>query len=256
MKEAPATEARVRRGPQIRANLRRLRASRRQGMFGVAEILGLGFSALILIIVIISYLYLLVPARSRLETLQLERARLQNQLRNSQEIIREGQDTQSTVIKITESLEGFHQNRLTNASQGRMSLYAELNQLIRKNSLRNTSGPSYTPLLSSNDKQTAGGTKSASTKWQSVYPGIGVSLTVEGQYQNLRRFVRDLELSKQFIIVNAIELERATETNSTASLQGSAASGVRNSLVSLRLDMSTYFQLGTTDDAAAGAAGQ
>ena len=249
MKEVTAKESKMRRRPQIRANLERLRTSRRQGMFGVAEILGLGVSALILIIVIISYVYFLVPARSRREALQLERARLQTQLRNSQDIIRQGQDTESTVTKITEGLEGFQNNRLSSAGQGRMSLYSELNQLIRKNSLRNTSGPSYTPLVSATAKQNSTGTKSASTKWQSVYPGIGVTLTVEGQYQNLRRFIRDLEVSKQFIIINAIELERATETNSVASLDAGAASGARNSLVSLRLDMATYFQLGT-DDAA------
>ena len=247
MKEVPASESRIRRRPQIRANLERLRASRRQGMFGVPEILGLGVSALILIIVIISYVYFLVPARSRREALQLERARLQTQLRNSQDIIRVGQDTQSTVTQITESLEGFQNNRLSSAGQGRMSLYSELNQLIRKNSLRNTSGPSYTPLVSATAKQNSTGTKSASTKWQSVYPGIGVTLTVEGQYQNLRRFIRDLEVGKQFIIINAIELERATETNSVSSLDAAAASGARNSLVSLRLDMATYFQLGTDD---------
>jgi hypothetical protein len=61
MKEAPAHAPKPRRRPQIRANLQRLRASRRQGMFGVAEILGLGVSALILIVVIISYIYFLVP---------------------------------------------------------------------------------------------------------------------------------------------------------------------------------------------------
>lgn len=248
MKEVP-TQSRIRRRPQIRANLERLRTSRRQGMFGVAEILGLGVSALILIIVIISYAYFLVPARSRREALQLERARLQTQLRNSQDIIRQGQDTEFTVTKITESLEGFQNNRLSNAGQGRMSLYGELNQLIRNNSLRNTSGPSYTPLISATAKQNTSGTKSASTKWQSVYPGIGVTLTVEGQYQNLRRFIRDLEVSKQFIIINAIELERATETNSVASSDAGGASGPRNSLVSLRLDMATYFQLGTSDAA-------
>lgn len=247
MNETPPGTSKSRRRPQIRANLQRMRASRSQGMFGVAEILGLGVSGLILLIVIISYVYFLVPARSRLESLQLERARLQNQLRNSQEIIRQGQDTQSTVTKITESLEGFQSHRLSSAGQGRMGLYGELNQLIRKNSLRNTSGPSYTPLVSSKTRQGTTGTKSASTKWQSVYPGIGVSLTVEGQYQNLRRFIRDLEVSKQFIIINAIELERATETNSVSSLEG-AASGARNSLVSLRLDMATYFQMGTSDD--------
>jgi Tfp pilus assembly protein PilO len=73
-----------------------------------------------------------------------------------------------------------------------------------------------------------------------------VSLTVEGQYQNLRRFIRDLEVSKQFIIVNTIELERATETNSAASLDP-ATNTARNSLVSLRLDLATYFQMGTAE---------
>lgn len=243
MKDAPA-EPKLRRRPQIRANLQRLRASRRQGMFGVAEIIGLGVSALILIVVIISYVYFLVPARSRRDALQLERARLQTQVRNSEEIMREGNDTQTTVTKITESLEEFQNSRLSSAGRGRMSLYGELNELIRKNSLRNTSGPSYTPLASSTVKQNSTGTRSASTKWQSVYPGIAVSLTVEGQYQNLRRFIRDLEVSKQFIIINAIELERATETNSVLSAE-SASGSARNSLVSLRLDMATYFQLGT-----------
>ena len=131
MKEAPAAAPKLRRRPQIRANLQRLRASRRQGMFGVAEILGLGVSALILIVVIISYVYFLVPARSRRDALQLERSRLQTQLRNSQDIMRAGENTQTTVTKITESLEGFQNNRLSSAGQGRMSLYAELNQLIR-----------------------------------------------------------------------------------------------------------------------------
>lgn len=127
-----------------------------------------------------------------------------------------------------------------------MGLYGELNQLIRKNGLRNTAGPAYTPLLSSATKRSPGETRSASTKWQSVYPGIAVSLTVEGQYQNLRRFIRDLEVSKQFIIVNAIELERATDSNSAAPVEPSA-NAPRNSLVSLRLDMATYFQLGAAD---------
>ena len=246
MNETPTKQTRPRRRTQFKANLQRLRASRNQGMFGMAEILALGTSLLLLLLVVISYVYFLMPARSRLETLQLERTRLQSQLRNSQEIIRQGQDTQSTVTKITESLDEFQSYHLSNAAQGRMGLYAELNQLIRKNGLRNTAGPAYTPLLSSTAKQSPGETRSANTKWQSVYPGIAVSLTVDGQYQNLRRFIRDLEVSKQFIIVNAIELERATESNSTAS-QDPAANTARNSLVSLRLDMATYFQLGADD---------
>lgn len=246
MNESPGKSTRPRRRTQFKANLQRLRASRSQGMFGLAEILALGVSLLLLLLVVISYIYFLVPARSRLQTLQSERTRLQTQLRSSQEIIHQGLDTQSTVTKITESLDEFQSYHLSNAGQGRMGLYGELNQLIRKNGLRNTSGPAYTPLVSSTTKQSPGETRSASTKWQSVYPGIAVSLTVEGQYQNLRRFIRDLEVSKQFIIVNTIELERATETNSAASLDP-ATNTARNSLVSLRLDLATYFQMGTAE---------
>ncbi len=246
MNETPITPIKPRRRTQFKANLQRLRASRKQGMFGVAEILGLGTSVLLLLLVVIGYIYFLVPARTRLETLQLERTRLQTQLRSSQEIIRQGHDTQSTVTKITESLNEFQSYHLSNAGQGRMGLYGELNQLIRKNGVRNTAGPAYTPLLSSATKRSPGETRSASTKWQSVYPGIAVSLTVEGSYQSLRRFIRDLEFSKQFIIINAIELERATETNSAASVETGAAAA-RNSMVSLRLDMATYFQLGAAE---------
>jgi len=79
------------------------------------------------------------------------------------------------------------------------------------------------------------------------FAGIAISLTVEGQYQNLRRFIRDLETNKQFVIINSVELERATETDSAAAVAGDPAAGARSSLVSLRLEMATYFQRGSTE---------
>lgn len=240
MNEEIPTTSRSSSDRQLGARLQRLRTSRRQGMLGVAEIAGLAGSALIFLMTAFSYIYFLVPARSSLQSLQLERSRLQTQLRNSQELMRHGQDTETAVDKITESLTDFESNRLAIRNQGRMALYAELNQLIHKNGLRNTSGPAYIPLDTLDAKRT--GSKSASTKWQSVYPGIGVTLTVEGTYQNLRRFLRNLETSKQFLVINTIEFERATETNTAVSAESGAASGSRGSLVSLRLDMATYFQ--------------
>ena len=242
MNEDITTASRSSSGSQIKAKFHRLRLSRRHGMLGIAEIAGLAGSALIFLMAAVSYVYFLVPARSHLQSLQLERSRLQNQLRNSQEVMRHGQDTESTVSKITESLTDFESNRLASRNQGRMALYEELNQLIRKNGLRNTSGPAYIPLDTIQAKTSTAGSKSASTKWQSVYPGIGVSVTVEGPYQSLRRFLRNLEASQQFLIINAIELERATETNTAASAEPGSASGSRGSLVSFRLDMATYFQ--------------
>src|SRR4029453_7677016 len=94
--------------------------------------------------------------------------------------------TEATVGKITESLDFFEQQGLVVADRGRVDLYDSINTAIRKNGLRNTSGPTYTPLEATGSKTGTPGSKSTITKWQSIYPGIAISVTVEGQYQNLR----------------------------------------------------------------------
>jgi Tfp pilus assembly protein PilO len=228
--------------PDFKARVQRFRTSSRNGMFGVAELIAVGCSLLILMVALLSYFYFLVPARSRLQTLQLERTRLQNLTRDSEQTVLKGLDTRAMIDKIASSLDDFENGRLLSANQGRMGLYEELNQLIRKNGLRNTSGPSYTPLEPVGSKKSTAGSKSANSKWQSVYPGISVTLTVEGTYQNLRRFIRNVEASNHFIIINAIELEKATETNTPVAAEGSPTAPPRGTLVSLRMDMATYFQ--------------
>jgi hypothetical protein len=243
--------SRVQKGrQQIRAKLQHLRVPQ-SGMFGPAEIIGLGASALVIILVIISYLYFLVPARSNRELSRLERSRLQDMLANSKKVVHEGETTETTVRAITDSLDGFETGQLSGRNQGRMDLYSELNEMIRRNALRNTSGPNYTVLDPSGSKANSTATKSASSKWQSVFPGIAISVTLEGNYANLRRFIRDIEASKQFVIINGVELERA-ETNSSAATEEAAAQ--RAALVSLRIEMATYFQRGADASSAAGMA--
>src|SRR5205085_8978831 len=120
-------------------------------------------------------------------------------------------DTQTRVNQIKASLEDFEGNWLPSQSSGRMSLYTVLNGLIKSNGLRNTAGPSYSPLevLGTKTQAQPGITaeKQSVAKWQSIYPGIAVSVTVEGWYPNIRHFIRDIETSRQFLIINAIELE-------------------------------------------------
>ena len=232
---------------RMRERLQRIHRSRRRGMLGVAEILALSAGGFMLLAVIVGYFYFLAPARSRVDALLLERERLQKQLRVSQEDFHRGVDTKATVQRITDSLESFETVRLIDRGEGRMLLYEELNQLMRKNGLRNTSGPTYTALESlgfkSSGEPMAAASNSAATKWQSIYPGIAVNVTVEGQYQNVRHFVRDIESSKEFIIVNAVELERATQSNLPPVTEaGAPKSGSGSGLVSLRLDLATYFQ--------------
>jgi Tfp pilus assembly protein PilO len=224
-------------------------ASRRGKMFGIAEVIGLAGSCLVLALVLLSYLYFLVPARSRLASLNADRKQVETNLQTLGGVVRKDTDTKQTVDRIAASLSKFETEHLLRADQGRLDLYEELNQLIVKNGLKNTSGPSYTPLDPAGAKSTTG--KNVVTKWQSFYPGIAVMVTVEGQYQDVRRFIRDVERSKQFVVINEVELQRATQNNAPLSVEEGAAapapaagSGTRGSLVSLQLNMATYFQRG------------
>lgn len=240
---------------RIRSSLNNLGPSERR-IFGSAELIGLAGSVLILLLVVFSYLYFLVPANSQLVALQTQRSLLQTQLRDLQNVVQRGESTEASVQKITQSLDVFETEHLLGPDRGRMGLYDSLNVLIRKNVLRNTSGPTYTPLESSTSKTNSSGSRSGNTKWQSVYPGIAISVTVEGQYQNLRRFISDLEANTQFIIINSVELERSTETNNSLPTEGEPATGARVSPVSLRLEMTTYFQRTAREEGANNTAAQ
>lgn len=214
--------------------------SRRGKMFGIAEVAALAGSCLVLLLVLLSYLYFLVPARSRVSSLGDDKARLQTNLQTLKGVVNKEQTTQEQVDKIAASLGEFETGHLLRADEGRLDFYDELNQIIVKNNLRNTSGPTYTPLDPTGGAKAVGG-KSVVTKWQSFYPGIAVMVTVEGQYQDIRRFIRDIERSKQFVVINQVELQRANDNNSPASADESASSP-RGTLISLQLNLATYFQ--------------
>ena len=92
-------------------------------------------------------------------------------------------------------------------SNGQAALYQRLNGLIRAYGLENTSGPDYAPLdpASLNPGQQAENEKGR-TKYRSLYPGVYVTTTVEGSYQNLRRFIREIETGRDFVVISAVEL--------------------------------------------------
>lgn len=220
--------------------------SRRGKMFGFAEVAALAGSCFVLLLVLLSYLYFLVPTRSRVASLNEDKTRLQSNLQTLQGVAVKDQNTKAQVERIGTSLTDFESSYLPHQSEGRVAFYDELNQLIVKNGLRNTSGPTYTPLDPIGSKQAGG--RTTTTKWQSFYPGIAVLVTVEGQYNDLRRFVRDLERSKQFTIINQIELQRANENEAAAAAEGEAPSGPRGSIISLQLNLATYFKRDSAPD--------
>jgi Tfp pilus assembly protein PilO len=252
------------RAAALRTRLDTLRAARRRGPFGLPELAALGFAALLLLAAVLSYLFLLVPQNSRRASLEAERESLRPLLASQQTNIDTTQDTAQRVSEILSSLERFETGHLGVASSGRTAVIEELNRLITKNGLRISGGINFTQLQEAvpgaenaqRARRQASGEQSAQRVVQSIFPGIGVTLTVEGTYPNLRRFIRDIEGDRrQFVVINTVELEGVTDTNAAEMAAPPAADGAapgarpaqpqaptRGALVSLRLDMATYFR--------------
>jgi hypothetical protein len=243
------------------------RGARAVGPLGVPEIIALAAAALLLVTAIASYLFLLRPQRTRLQAMNEERALLQKQLQDMESSVGKNQDAQASARTILDSLVGFETEHLGDGGQGSTRVIEELNRLIRKNGLRISGGLAFTQLQETapgeaQRRQQRGGTgeQTAARVVESVFPGIAVTLTVEGTYPKLRQFIRDVEADRQsFIVVNTVELEGIADSGGPSAADApvvstgeeipgaaprpaAAASGVRGTLVSLRLEMAAYFR--------------
>jgi Tfp pilus assembly protein PilO len=250
------------RAAALRTRLDTLRATRRRGPFGLPELGALAFAALLLLVAVLSYLFLLVPQKSRAQSLDAEGESLKQVLASQQINNGANQDTAQRVSEILTSLDRFEVGHLGNASSGTKTLIEELNRLITKNGLRISGGINFTQLQEAvpgaenaqRARRQGSGQESAQRVVQSIFPGIGVTLTVEGTYPNLRRFIRDIEGDRrQFVVINTVELEGVTDANAAEQIAPPVTNGgmpgapqaqapTRGALVSLRLDMATYFR--------------
>ena len=242
---------------RIRVRVESLRRAPKFGFLGLPEIIALSTSFILLAITLFTYFYLFAPARARHERALEQRAALQKRLREVQGTINLRTDTEASVAEIDKSLQDFEETRLSTRDEGRMAIYQELNELIGRNELRASGGINYSPLdpLGQQSQQGTGTfgnvTRSTSSKWQSIYPGLGINLTVEGPYSNVRHFVRDIEASRQFVVINSVELEGVTGPAAAQAVAPTApamagstntSSAPQTSIVSLRLDMAAYFR--------------
>ena len=235
---------------EIRARLREARATRPAGAIRLPEIIALAVAALLLTVAACAYFFLLVPERTRLISLENERAQLQAKLRASSEGVERNESTQASVDKIVTSLNEFETTVLAARDpQTTTAVIEELNDKTRRHNLARAQFSfshldEFVPGQTNTQQSSArGGAAGNASKRESVFPAIDISLTIEGPYGNLRRFIRDIEQSRRFIVINGIQLEGVSDTGNAA----------RAALVSLRLEMSTHFRRSGTSVAASGA---
>jgi Tfp pilus assembly protein PilO len=177
------------------------------GMWGNTELITVGVALLSILTTVLLFVFLVLPARRELDNNRTARNDLADKFETARSRYGTTSTTQERVTELVTSVDNF-EARLPNETIGKPALYQRINGLIAAYGLVNTAGPLYSPLeiLDQNRSQQSEAEKGRS-KFISVYPGVYVSMTLDGSYQNLRRFINEIERSEQFVIVSAVELE-------------------------------------------------
>lgn len=181
------------------------------GMWGQVEIATVGVALLAVLTTILLFIFIVLPAQKELEANRANRDELERQMISARSKYGSITSTEARVAELITSVTDFEDRHLFNSSIGKTALYQRINGLIASYGLTNTTGPDYVPLeidLRQNVQQ-AEESKTGKDKYRSIFPGEYITMTVEGSYQNLRRFIREIETSSQFVVVSAVELEPA-----------------------------------------------
>lgn len=238
------------------------------GMWGPAEIGVVGIASLAVFAALATYFFFTLPAKRELERNRATRDRLEAELVSAKAKYGDITNTEAHVAKLVSSVSDFESAFLPVAANGRTTLYQKLNGLIAGYGLVNTSGPDYAPL----DLAVVGETNNSEeergrSRFRSLFPGTYVTMTLEGPYSNLRRFIREIETGNDFVIISAIELVPSdSQPDSSRTEQASQPEALDQSgfppgmgggqqgqvrrpsgrtlgqVVSLRMEMAAYFR--------------
>ncbi|MBI4748901.1 MAG: hypothetical protein HY774_10465 [Acidobacteria bacterium] len=125
------------------------------------------------------------------------------------EVRRKKVDTQQFETAM-EKLKDFEVSYLSDQQGGQVKLINEINELAGKNQVRLADGMEFEPaqfeLPPVEGQKTQRLTATDQDKEQLNYPGIVVKFEAVGPYYNIRRFIKAVEGSKQFMLIELGEL--------------------------------------------------
>jgi len=179
------------------------------GMWGTTELVTVGVAMLAILTTILLFVLLVLPAQRELDNNRAKRQELDKQLATANSRYGNITTTEEGVAQLIRSVDDFETRFLSAETNGKTALYQQVNGLISAYGLTNTTGPDYAVLeISDPNRNTQQSEEQKGrSKAISIYPGMYVTMTLDGSYQNLRRFIREIETSNQFVVISAIQIE-------------------------------------------------
>jgi hypothetical protein len=155
-------------------------------------------------------------------------------------------DQASNAEKILESLRGF-ENGLYQDGRGMTQIINEIDSLgvTHKVIVEESNYDLEEADKSQLDENGNPRPQPVRDKKPKIYPNLGIVTTVIGDYPNLRRFLSELERSKQFLIVNSLTFQGGDDRTVRQLARSGKQPQLSNSdspPVTLKIELDTYFQ--------------
>lgn len=224
----------------------RLRDAISRARLSVVETVFLCAAILFACAVAIFYSYKVLPLEYMLTARQREIQGLKARIETLSAEEKKRLAQASNAEKILESLRGF-ESRLTPDERGMTQIINEIGALgvthkiiVEDSNYRVEEADEPQLDENGNPKRQPSGDRRPK-----IYPTLGIVTTVVGDYSNLRRFLSDLERSKQFLIVNSLAFQGGDDRIVRQLARGGKQiqlSSPESIPVSLKIGFDTYFQ--------------
>jgi hypothetical protein len=219
----------------------------RRARLSLFEIGSLAAALIFAAIVMFFYLTQIQPLKSKVAALSERETELLLQLNKLNSEERKRAEQSANAEKILDSLVKFESN-LKPDERGMTQIIDEINTLCKTHKIL-SDGSTYNftepaPVVDENGNSVV---KTVTRETIDFYPVLDIDTTVTGDYRNLRRFIFDLERSKQFLVIKSVQFQG--EADKLRRVQGNPGGpnqqmelGPDAIPVSLKIEMDTYFQ--------------
>jgi len=229
----------------LRETLNRLRDAANRARLSRVEITCLGVAIIFASGVALFYSYEVAPLSFAIAARQRQIKDLKASIEDLNTKEKKRLDQATNATKILESLRDFD-SRLAPDGSGMTQIINEIDALSVTHKVL-ASDSNYRPEEADEANLDENGNPRLQPKRDKrpkIYPNLGVETTVVGDYPNLRRFLSDLERSKQFLILNSLSFQGGDDRIVRQLTKGGKQLQLSPEAVpvSLKIGFDTYFQ--------------